>query len=80
MRQDIEKIKWLFANTTSYQISKHCGISTQSVDRYKLGQYDLLNMKLKTALELVHFAESLAAKKGVSLDELDLAAESSTHP
>ena len=62
MKKDIELIKWLFDNTTSYQISKHCGISTQSVDRYKHGQYDILNMKLKTALELVEFATKLKKK------------------
>ncbi|KXT78369.1 hypothetical protein [Streptococcus sp. DD13] len=67
MKIDIDKIKWLFDNSTSYQISKRCAISAQSVDRYKHGQYDLLNMKLKTAIELTEFANQLMKDQKASL-------------
>ncbi len=67
MKKDIEKIKWLLEHKTSYQISKFCDISTQSVDRYKSGQYDLLNMKLKTAIQLAEYAEKVMEQQGVTL-------------
>ena len=59
---DIDGIKWLLDNHTSYLIGKQCGISTQAVDKYKHGHSDIMNMKLKTAIAMSELANELKGK------------------
>lgn len=59
MKIDINDVKWLLDNATSYAISKNCGLSTQAVDKYKHGQSDVMNMKLKHGLAMTQYAHKL---------------------
>ncbi len=56
---NINDIKWLLDNATSYAISKHCGMSTQAIDKYKKGTADLMNMRLKHGLAMTQYAQEL---------------------
>ncbi len=60
---NIDNIKWLLDNATSYAISKHCGMSTQAVDKYKHGTADLMNMRLKHGLAMSQYAQNLKNDK-----------------
>ncbi|HFI0115565.1 TPA: hypothetical protein ACGPB2_000340 [Streptococcus suis] len=62
MNIDINDIKWLLDNATSYAIGKNCGLSTQAVDKYKHGQADVMNMKLKHGLAMTKYAQELKEK------------------
>lgn len=59
MNINIDDIRWLLDNTTSYAISKRCGMSTQAVDKYKHGISDLMNMRLKHGLAMTQYAQEL---------------------
>ncbi|MGT2866916.1 hypothetical protein [Streptococcus fryi] len=60
---NIENIAWLLDNHTSYMIGKKCGISSQAVDKYKNGDSDIMNMKLKTAIAMSELANELKTKE-----------------
>lgn len=60
---NIDDIKWLLDNATSYAISKQCGMSTQAVDKYKHRTADLMNMRLKHALSMSQYAQELKNSK-----------------
>ncbi len=62
MKIDINDIKWLLDNATSYAISKNCGLSNQAIDKYKHGQADVMNMKLKHGLAMTKYAQELKEK------------------
>ncbi|MEY8435109.1 hypothetical protein AALA56_04620 [Streptococcus hyointestinalis] len=59
MNISIDDIIWLLNHATSYAISKHCGLSTQAVDKYKHGTADIMNMRLKHGLAMTKFAKEL---------------------
>ncbi|HFI0055104.1 TPA: hypothetical protein ACGORU_001440 [Streptococcus suis] len=59
MKIDINDVNWLLGNATSYAISKNCGLSIQAVDKYKHGQADVMNMKLKHGLAMTEYAKKL---------------------
>lgn len=59
MKIDVNEVRWLLDNATSYAISKSCGLSTQAIDKYKHGQSDVMNMKLKHGLAMTKYAREL---------------------
>ncbi len=59
---NINDVKWLLKNATAYAISKNCGLSIQAVDKYKHGQSDVMNMKLKHGLAMTKYAKELKEK------------------
>lgn len=63
MNIDINKVNWLLQNATSYAISKNCGLTTQAIDKYKHGQSDVMNMKLKHGLAMTQYAKELMNKQ-----------------
>ena len=63
MSVDIEAIRWLLDNATAYAISKNCGVSTQAVDKYKNGVSDIMNMRLKHAINMTEYAYKLKDKQ-----------------
>lgn len=63
MSVDIEAIRWLLDNATAYAISKNCGVSTQAVDKYKNGVSDIMNMRLKHAINMTNYAYTLKEKQ-----------------
>ncbi|WP_438831273.1 hypothetical protein [Streptococcus pluranimalium] len=60
---DVDLIKWLLKNETSYAISKACGLSTQAIDKYKKGISDIYNMKLINAIKMTEFAKEKKENK-----------------
>lgn len=56
---DIDAITWLLENATAYAISNNCGLSTQAVDKYKNGTSDIMNMRLKHAINMTSYAHTL---------------------
>lgn len=69
---NVEKIQWVLENSTSYAISKRCGISAQAIDKYKNGTSDLLNMRLKHGLAMTEYAEELEEIIMSKLNEIQL--------
>lgn len=67
MSVDIEAIRWLLDNATAYAISKNCGVSTQAVDKYKNGVSDIMNMRLKHAINMTNYAYTLKRKTVIML-------------
>ena len=67
---NVEKIQWVLENSTSYAISKRCGISAQAIDKYKNGTSDLLNMRLKHGLAMTEYAEELEKTIMSKLNEI----------
>lgn len=63
MSVDIKAIHWLLENATAYAISKNCGVSTQAVDKYKNGVSDIMNMRLKHAINMTEYAHKLKDKQ-----------------
>lgn len=59
MNINIDDIQWLLENATAYSISKNCGLSTQAVDKYKNGLSDIMNMRLKHAIQMTSYAQEL---------------------
>lgn len=59
MRAELNKIKWLMDNHTTYAISKATGISQTTLGPYKLGQRDYGNMTLQHASRLTEYADKL---------------------
>ena len=59
MSVDIKAIRWLLDNVTAYAISKNCSVSIQTVDKYKNGVSDIMNMRLKHAISMTAYAQEL---------------------
>ena len=62
MSVDIKAIHWLLDNATAYAISKNCSVSIQTVDKYKNGVSDIMNMRLKHAVSMTAYPHTLQEK------------------
>lgn len=59
---DLDIIKQVIENETAYSVGKNCSISYQSVDKFKKGTADIMNMKLKHAIEITEFGKKINEK------------------
>ncbi len=60
---DLEIIKKVIENETAYSLGKNCSLSYQAVDKFKKGTADVMNMKLKHAIEITQYGEKLEEMK-----------------